>query len=58
MRDKQANAREALNEPCYEKTCFMLYANNKDTDHLAHPRNLISVLVIRCLDSIIPILAI
>ena len=29
------------------------YANNKDADQPAHPRRLISVFVIRCLDSII-----
>ena len=36
----------------------MPYANNKGTDQPAHPRSLISAFVIRCLDSIIPILAI
>ena len=34
-----------------------LYANNKDADQPAHPRSLISVFVVRCLDSIIPLLA-
>ena len=43
-------------KPCREKTCFMLYANNKDADQPAHSR-LISVFLVRCLDSIIPILA-
>ena len=32
---------------------FLSYANNKDADQPAHPRSLISVFVIRCLDSII-----
>ena len=32
-------------------------ANNKDADQLAHPRSLISAFVVRCLDSIIPLLA-
>ena len=45
-------------EPCHEKTCFMLYANNKDTDQPALLHRLVSVFVIRCLNSIIPILAI
>ena len=31
----------------------MSYANNKDADHPAHPRSLISACVVRCLDSII-----
>ena len=35
----------------------MLYANNKDADQLAHPRSLISAFVLRCLDSITPLLA-
>ena len=35
--------------PRHEKTCFMLYANNKNADQR---------LCFRCLDSIIPILAI
>ena len=37
---------------------FMPYANNKGADQPAHPRSLISIFVVRCLDSIIPILAI
>ena len=37
---------------------FMLYANNKDADQPAHPRSLISAYVVRCLDSMIPLLAI
>ena len=36
---------------------LMPYANNKGADQLAHPRSLISAFVVRCLDSIIPILA-
>ena len=44
------------NEPHHEETCLMSYANNKDTGQ--HPRSLISAFVVRCLDSIIPILAI
>ena len=35
----------------------MSYANNRDADQPAHPRSLISVFVVRCLDSIIPILS-
>ena len=33
--------------------CLMSYANNKGADQPAHPRSLISVFVVRCLDSII-----
>ena len=38
--------------PIMRKTCFMLYVNNKDTDQPAHPCSLISVFVVRLLDSI------
>ena len=37
---------------------IMPYANNKGTDQTAHPCSLISAFVVRCLDSIIPPLAI
>ena len=37
--------------------CLMAYANNKGADQPAHPRSLISRFVVRCLDSIISILA-
>ena len=37
----------------HEKTCLMSYANNKGADQPAHPRSLISVFVVCCLDSII-----
>ena len=37
--------------------CHMPYANNKGADQPVHPRSLISAFVVRCLDSIIPILA-
>ena len=33
-------------------------AKNKDADLPVHPRSLISAFVVRCLDSIIPVLAI
>ena len=36
----------------------MPYANNKGTDQNAHLRSLISAFVIRCLDSIIPLVSI
>ena len=37
---------------------FLPYANNKDADQPAHPRSLISVSIIRCLDRIIPLVSI
>ena len=46
-----------LNETRHEKTCLMPYANNKGTDQPAHLRSLISAFVLRCLDSIILVLA-
>ena len=44
--------------PGHAKTCLMPYANNKGADQPAHPRSLISTFVVRCLDSMICILAI
>ena len=44
---------DTLNKPRHEKTCFMPYANKKGTDQPAHPRSLIIIFVVRCLDSII-----
>ena len=46
------------NEPSHAKTCLMPYANNKGAYQPAHPRSLISTFVVRCLDSMICILAI
>ena len=40
-------------EPRHDKTCLMLYANNKDVDQPEHPRNLINVFVLHCLGSTI-----
>ena len=39
-------------EPGHEKTCLMSYANNRGADQPAHPRSLISAVVVRCLDSV------
>ena len=36
----------------------MSYANNKGADQPAHPHSLISAFVVRCVDSIIPLLAV
>ena len=36
----------------------LTYANNKGADQPAHPRSLISTFVVRCLDSIIPLVSI
>ena len=36
----------------------LTYANNKGADQPAHPRSLISTFVVRCLDSIIPLVCI
>ena len=35
----------------------MPYANNKDADQPAHPRSLIRAFVVRCLDSMIPLVS-
>ena len=47
-----------LNGPGHAKMCVMPYANNKGADQTAHPRSLISTFLVRCLDSMICILAI
>ena len=39
------------NQPHHEKTCLMPYANNKSADQPVHPRSLISIFVVHCLDS-------
>ena len=44
--------------PGHAKMCLMPYANNKGADQPAHSRSLISTFVVRCLDSMIRILAI
>ena len=41
-----------------KKMCLMPYANNKGADQPAHPRSLINTFVVRCLDSMMCILAI
>ena len=41
----------------HAKMCLIPYANNKGADQPAHPRSLISTFVVRCLDSMIFILA-
>ena len=41
-------------EPRHDKTSLVPDANNKDADQSAHPRSLISVFVVRTLDSILP----
>ena len=43
--------------PSHAKMCLMPYANNKGADQPAHPRSLISTVVVCCLDSMICILA-
>ena len=45
-------------EPRHEKIWFMLYANKKDADQPARMCSLISIFIVRCLDSIIPLVSI
>ena len=49
--------RQRVIGPGHAKTCLNPYVNNKGADEPAHPRNLISTCVVRCLDSMICILA-
>ena len=44
-------------EPHHEKTCFNSCANNKGADPPAHLRSPINDFVVRCLDSIMSVLA-
>ena len=44
--------------PDHAKMCLMPCANNKGADQPAHPHSLISTFVVRCLDSMICILAV
>ena len=48
-----SSARKTRYESRHEKTCVMLYANNTPADEPAHMHSLFSVIVVRCLDSII-----
>ena len=57
FRKKTLNYRFAFG-PGHAKMCLMPYANNKGADQPAHPRSLISTIVVRSLDSMICILAI
>ena len=47
----QGNNGPNINEPGREKMCLISYTNNKGADQPAHPRSLISVFVVHCLDS-------
>ena len=40
------------------KPVYAIHANNKGADQPAHPHSLISAFIVRCLDSITPLLAI
>ena len=61
-----AHFKFSFTEPHYEKTCFMLYANNKDAAcafckcsliRAFHSRGLINAFIVHCLGRRIPILA-
>ena len=47
----------SLKEPCHEKTSFCHMQKHKGADQPVHPRSLISAIVVRNLNSIIPIIA-
>ena len=47
-----------LFEPGHAKRCLMPYADNKGAAQPVHPSSLISTFIVRCLDSMIYILAI
>ena len=52
------NASSFISVAMSREKLLLLYANNKGADLLAHPRSLISTFVVRCLDSIIPLVSI
>ena len=41
-------------EPCHEKTCHAI-CEQQGADQPAHPRSLINTLIVRSLDSMIPV---
>ena len=43
--NRKARYTNIKNEPGFEKTCLMSYANNKSADQPAHPRSLIGAFV-------------
>ena len=55
---KDLNKLKRICGPGHAKMCLMPYENNKGADQPAHPRSLISTFIVRCLDSMICILAI
>ena len=52
-KSENATCKLFVSEPGAEKTCLMSYANNKGADQPAHSRSLISIFVVRCLDSML-----
>ena len=48
----------SVNRASSRENLLLPYANNKGADQPAHPRSLISTFVVRCLDSIIPLVSI
>ena len=52
------NCCASLTFPHLQENLFLPYANNKGADQPAHPRRLISAFIVRCLDSIIPLVSI
>ena len=48
----------SIYDPGHEKTCLMSYKDNKGADQPAHPRNLISAFVVRCLDSVMSLVSV
>ena len=57
LSDKYHNLMSWLKYEPHMRKLFMPYANNKGADQPAHPRGLISIFVVCCLDSILPFLA-
>ena len=57
LKFQDADGRIIIRATSFENL-FYAYANKKGADQPAHPRSLISTFVVRCLDSIIPLVSI
>ena len=53
-----SGGRYVLYGPGHANMCLMPYANNKGAGQPEHPCSLISTFVVRCLDSIMPLVSI
>ena len=58
LREEWGRAKDMAKWATSWENLFMPYANNKGIDQPARPRSLLSAFIVRCLDSIIPLVSI